>query len=48
MALLFEVPEEADVDDERHDGRQRDPQAQEHREALPEGDRVLPLLIVCN
>ena len=47
LTLLLEVPEEADVDDERHDGRQRDAEADEDGEALAEGDRVLALLLVC-
>ena len=47
LPLLFEVPKEPDVDDERHDGRQGDAEAHEDGEALAEGDRVLPLLVVC-
>ena len=45
--LLLEVPKEPDVDDERHDGGQGDAEAREDGEALPEGDRVLPLLVIC-
>ena len=47
LPLLLEVPKEPDVDDERHDGRQGDAEAHEDGEALAEGDRVLPLLVVC-